>query len=327
MKDALQGQYNIRLGREIQRNGLTGFENSDGIYYLLPVQNFSDETAYEQRSICEYLKSSGLQQVALPMFTTEGRLYTTIQHQDYMLVHTDYSPPSNQDQGAELAKLHQLGNEYPYQPQHISRYGHWKKLWEDKMDTWTEIYKKEWEERPSSTYQRLFIETFPYLEGITENAIQYLQESEQDWRYEHFDQGTFTFERLHTSMLSENVWPHTLVYDHPARDLAEMMRYNFLENGMRGFDNIIRFMDSYESVRPLSVFSWRMIYARLLLPVHLFDALESSIAKDQKRNVAAEKYYRKLLTNQSTYEKILHRFFIELSLDAKRNHIPVLDWE
>lgn len=327
MKNALQAQYNVYLGREFTHNGVKGYESNDGYYFLVPIQNYTDESAYEQRSICEYLRSNGFSEVAIPIFTTEGRLYTTYEHEHYMLVHTELMNNKSVNKGSWLAMLHQYGNEYPYQPQHLSRYGQWKQLWEDKMDAWTEIYKKEWEERPSSSYQRLFIETFPYLEGMTENAIQYLQESEQDWRYEHSDQGTFTFQRLHASMLAENVWPHTLLYDHPARDIAEFIRYKLLEEGFQGFNGIREFMDSYESVRPLSVFSWRMIYARLLLPVHLFDALENSIGQGDEVSTSSENYYLRLLENQANYEHILHRFFAELSLDTKRIHIPVLDWE
>ncbi|KGX89817.1 spore coat putative kinase YutH [Pontibacillus marinus] len=327
MKDIIQERYNIELGEEIYHSGLHGFKGRDGYYILIPEPPTTDEEAYEQRSLCEYLANQGFQNVAIPLFTTEGRLQTSLDNQTFSLIYTPSFDTVQEKQGTKLARFHQLGNDYPYQPQYVSRYGQWKTLWEDKMDAWTSLYEQEWEERPATSYQRLFIETFPYLEGMTENAIQYLQESEQDWRYDQTDQGTFTFQRLHPSMLSENIWPHTLLYDHPTRDIAEWMRYKFLEKGFEAFGEIQTFLDDYESSRTLSVFSWRMIYARLLLPVHLFDSLEGALGKGDKRNRMAEQSLRDLLHYQETYEQILYRFFAELSLDVQRVNIPVLDWD
>ncbi len=326
MKDIIQERYNVELGEEIQKYGLQGFKGHDGYYLVIQNPPTTDEEAYEQRSLCEYLHNQRLGHIAIPVFTYEGKLQTTIENERFTLIYTPTIQSVQEKPGSRLAKLHQLGNDYPYQPQFISRYGQWKKLWEEKMDAWSSLYQQEWEERPASSYQRLFIETFPYLEGLAENAIQYLQESEQDWRYDQTDQGTFTFQRLHPSMLSENIWPHTLLYDHPTRDIAEWMRYKFLDKGFEAFGDIQTFLDEYEAQRTLSVFSWRMIYARLLLPVHLFDTLEASLAQGDKRNSIAEYNLREMLQNQDTYEHILQRFFAELSLDAQRVNIPIIDW-
>lgn len=327
MREIIQEQYQVELGEEFQYAGSRCFKGRDGLYIVIYDPPITDEEAYEQRSLCEYLSTQGFPQVAVPLFTKEGRLQTTVDTEAITLIYTTSLNPVQEKQGVRLAQFHQLGNDYPYQPQQISRYGQWKKLWEDKMDAWTALYNQEWQDRPATTYQRLFIEIYPYLEGITENAIQYLQESEQDWRYDHTDQGTFTFQRLHPSMLTETIWPHTLLYDHPTRDIAEWMRYKLLSNGFEAFDDIKEFLDEYESTRPLSVFSWRIIYARLLLPVHLFDVLEGSLAKGEKRDRMAEQSLRDLIRYQETYEHILQRFFTELTLDVQRVNIPVIDWD
>ncbi|MCD5325158.1 MULTISPECIES: spore coat putative kinase YutH [Pontibacillus] len=325
MRDQLHQQYQVYLGKEIQENGLFGYEGNDGYYFLIPYEEGMDDEVFEQRSISEFIRNQGTPQIGLPLFTTEGKLYTNVDGQNYMFVQVPWGATSDSN-GRWLTTLHEAGNQYPYQPQHISRYGQWKSLWEDKVDAWFEQYKVQWNERPCSSMRRLFIETFPYVEGLSECAIQYLQESEQDWRYESNDQGTFTFQRLHPSMMSQTIWPHTLVYDHPARDLAEWIRYSLLENGNQAYPPIRSMLDEYESTRPLSVFSWRLIYARLIYPVHLFDVLERTLSAGEREQNDLEQEYRGLLQKQDQYEKQLKEFFNGVHIDYKRLRIPILDW-
>ncbi|KGP91751.1 hypothetical protein N780_18750 [Pontibacillus chungwhensis BH030062] len=325
MRDQLQQEYQVYLGKEIHDNGLYGFEGNDGRYFLIPYEEGQDDEVYEQRTICEYIRNQGAVQIGVPLFTKEGTLYTQKDNQSYMLVHVPWAS-SDVSEGEWLTNLHDIGNRYPYQPQQISRYGQWKSLWESKVDAWFEQYKVQWNERPSSSMRRLFIETFPYLEGISENAIQYLQESEQDWRYEQNDQGTFTLKRLHPSMMSQIIWPHTLVYDHPARDLAEWIRYSLLSHGTNAYPAIRTMLDEYERNRPLSVFSWRLIYARLVYPVHLYDVLERTLQAGEGEQNTLEQEYRSLLQQQGQYEKQLKEFFDAVHIDYKRLSIPILDW-
>lgn len=325
MRDQLQQEYQVYLGKEIHDNGLYGFEGNDGHYFLIPNEEGLDEEVYEQRSISEYIRTQDTVQIGVPLFTREGKLFTQQDNQSYMLVQVPWSS-SEASEGEWLATLHDIGNRYPYQPQQISRYGQWKSLWESKVDAWFEQYKIQWNERPCSSMRRLFIETFPYLEGISENAIQYLQESEQDWRYEQNDQGTFTLKRLHPSMMSQIIWPHTLVYDHPARDLAEWIRHSLLNQGNNAYPAIRTMLDEYERNRPLSVFSWRLIYARLVYPVHLYDVLERTLQTGEGEQNSLGKEYRSLLQQQGQYEKQLKEFFDAVHMDYKRLRIPILDW-
>ncbi|MYL55358.1 hypothetical protein GLW08_18765 [Pontibacillus yanchengensis] len=326
MKEEIEAQYDIIVGREWNQFGVKGYESSDGYVALLPAHNVTDEEVFEQRSLSEYLLSNQWPYTTLPIFTKEGALRTTIENQEYMLVYVGELFSKDQSHGSWLARFHELGQQYPYQPQHISRYGKWKTLWEEKMDAWTALYKQQWDIHPASSFQRLFIETYPYLEGVVENAIQYLQESEQDWRYEQYDQGTFTVQRLHPSLLDQTIWSNTIVYDHPSRDIAEWIRYQLLEKGESGFQDIRAFMDDYEAIRPLSIFGWRLVYARLILPINLFDRLDEWFNHTNHSGRTQEDQLRHELENQVNYEKILHHFFEGIRLDVNKVRIPTLDW-
>ncbi|WP_377347234.1 hypothetical protein [Pontibacillus salicampi] len=326
MKEDIQSQYNIMLGREWKYFGYRSFDTQEGPVTIVPGHHLTEEEALEQRSLCEFLHANQWTYSTFPLFTKNGDMKATINGRDYMLVRTGMTLPKDSAHGTLLAQYHHLGSQYPYQPQHISRYGQWKALWEEKIDAWTNVYKREWGAHPASSFQRLFIETYPYLEGVMENAIQYLQESEQDWRYGEYDQGAFTAQRLLPKNLQQTIWSHTMVYDHPARDIAEWIRATLFEKQENGFQEVRTFMEGYEQQRPLSAFGWRLVYARLILPVHLLDQLDYCFHQDQVPNNRAEYMLKQELTNQVVYYRLLQRFFDEVQLDAKRLHIPVLDW-
>src|SRR5699024_2456921 len=82
--------------------------------------------------------------------------------------------------------------------------------------------------KTNSNYYRLLMDILPYIIGISENAIQYMQETTEDGRYHEGDQGTIAFQRYHHNLLEPIIWPHDLVYDHPTRDIAEFIRATLL---------------------------------------------------------------------------------------------------
>ncbi|KGX89630.1 hypothetical protein N781_07660 [Pontibacillus halophilus JSM 076056 = DSM 19796] len=326
MKEWLEQTYLIHVYQKVYGSLYEGYSSTDGNFFIVPVPGELKEEAYEQRSLAEFLRGAGMEQVGLPVFNQEGQLLSDYENRKVMCVHTVPHNGSMQ-QGLEmLASLHQLGAQYPYQPQYVSRYGEWKSLWEQKMDKWHELYEKQWSERPSSSYQRLVIETFPYIEGLTENAIQYLQETEQDWRYEEGDQGTVTFQRFQFDTFNQPLWPTEFVYDHRARDLAEGVRTILLQQGKDGLRAIRTLIGQYESVSQLSVFTWRMIYGRLLMPIHLFDRLEEVIIYEDKQNARLVHQFKELMQQQVQYESALKHFFHELGVDQKQLRIPIPHW-
>ncbi|MFP3360225.1 hypothetical protein R0K17_23205, partial [Planococcus sp. SIMBA_143] len=69
------------------------------------------------------------------------------------------------------------------------------------------------------------------------------------------------------------IWLDDFVFDHPVRDLAEYTRGMLLSDAPS--EEIVQFLHDYQSERPLSIFSWRLLYARLLYPVHFFDHVDS----------------------------------------------------
>lgn len=325
MKKILQEQFGVDLDQMVSVEGLEGYTSNDGWYVVIPADHVSDEDVIEQRAICEFLRRKNIQQVALPILSKDKKLKVQTDQSTFMVSHIN--PHAFMDRtnvGEFLSNLHKVGSDYPYEPSQLSRYGKWKLLWEQKFDVLETYYQQKLKERPSTQIDRLYIETFPYVLGLTENAIQYLQESEQDWRYHQHDRGTITLQRFQSNH-TQAILSNQLVFDHPTRDIAEWVRTKLLSEGRNGFSEVSNMLTSYERNYPLSIFGWRLLYARLVFPIHFFDQIgqfmnQENIGEDLVVN------YRKLLDRQVEYEYCLKHFYDYIGFDHKKHEVPSLDW-
>ncbi|QDP40983.1 spore coat putative kinase YutH [Radiobacillus deserti] len=311
-------------GQKTTINGYDGYKKGSEYYFIIPSEN-NEEVLLEQKALADFMYVHGVDFVSTPIFNKNGSLLTIDQNKEYIVCcGKPMQGHQSEHPGSVLAKFHHLGSQYPYEPVLISSYGQWSTLWSEKLNAFEQFYAKQWSERPVSKFQRLFIDTFPYLIGLTENALQYTDETEKDWRYHEVDRGTICFQRYTNQMKQSIIWPYELVYDHPARDIAEYIRPYFLQSEEDCFQLLRVFIQEYEQVNPLSIFSWRMIYARLLLPVHLFDYLEEGFS--HKDTEAVYKSYHSLLMKSKRYEENLKIFFKEMGLAKEDITIPSIDW-
>lgn len=278
----------------------------------------------EQASLAYYLAENNYPNLAIPIRNKQGDWFLEYQGKRYMVLQLHEQQRVNHSSpGRQLAEFHQLGSMYRYEPKEISSYGQWKHLWIEKLSLFEKNMTQTAMENPCP-YHRLVMDVFPYIIGISENAIQYVQETEQEYRFDMVDQGTISFKRYHDNITNSVLWADSLVYDHPARDLAEHIRTYFLQEEIRS-NEINEFLQDYQSVRPLSIFSWRLLYARLIFPIHLYDILERGM---MQRTSYDQLYHelKPLLANQQQYEQRLAHFFANLDIDQERLQIPVLHW-
>ncbi len=311
-------------GRKTTVNGVPGYTNGYDFYFITPMENI-EEIYFEQKIVSDFIASNNIGNIASPIANQSQQLSTRYEQQDYVVMHTQLKKQQEIRTHPEaLAYFHHIGSAYPYDPPHISSYGQWRTLWENKIDVFEKYYQQQYQERPVSRYQRLLIDTFPYIIGLSENAIQYLQESEQDWRFHEYDRACITFARYTDQIQQSVIWSNQFVYDHPTRDIAEVVRGYLLEEGGQGISKASKFLAEYDRVRSLSIFSWRLLYARLLYPVHLFDFIENGMVS--KNHELLYNDYHVLLERQAAYENQLKIFYKEVNIDAVAASIPQLDW-
>ncbi len=294
----------------------------DGSYYFIFRTNESEYVHIEQGWFADYLIDKDYLRIAKPIPNKLGELVTEENGYNYVVLHTMKYPYEVADVPTRLAMFHLAGRDYPYMPAYNSAYGDWKMLWENKIALYEAYYKEQMKMRPVSRYQRLLIDTFPYVIGLTENAIQYIKESNQENRFAMSDQGCVTFQRYRNQLDQPFIFANQFIYDHPMRDVAECIRPLFKEK--EGNQKARQFLRQYEKTNPLTIFSWRLLYARLIFPVQLFDFFDQ-VMEATDHEVAYHKY-QDLLDEQVQYEANLRSFFQDNLIDPIRNQIHELDW-
>jgi spore coat protein YutH len=325
MKELLYVNYNIYATDHVSINGRVGFRDHDYNYFIISASN-KEMVLLEQAALAYYLAENGYNHTAIPIPTTSNNWFSEKDGQYYLVLRVSdlhHAPPETH--GKKLAQFHHLTASYQYEPQEISSYGMWKDLWIRKLTAFEHKLSEEKKDNENrNAYYRLLVDVFPYIIGISENAIQYMQESETERRYHQRDTGVFAFRRYRDHLLTPVIWTDDLVYDHPTRDIAEYIRYKLLDENQSALDEVAVFMKEYQAIQPLSIFGWRLLYARLLFPIHLFDLMENGFQEknDEKHAIELEG----MLQRQIMYEKRLNKLFQVLQVNFREYDIPVLHW-
>ncbi|MGF7013409.1 hypothetical protein [Ornithinibacillus bavariensis] len=323
MKELLFVNYNIYAKEHVLINGREGFRDHDTNYFIISSSN-KEMVLLEQAALAYFLAENGYNHTAIPILTKNNSWFVENDGQQYLVLRVSnlqHSPIESH--GKQLAQFHNITASYQYEPQEISSYGMWKDLWIRKLTAFEHKLQEELKEN-GNDYYRLLVDVFPYIIGISENAIQYIQESESERRFHQADTGVFAFRRYQDNLIAPVIWTDDLVFDHPTRDIAEYIRYKLLDNNETALEEVYVFIRDYQGVQPLSIFGWRLLYARLLFPIHFFDLMEAGFQGKEY-----ERYFYELealLQTQVRYEKRLNRLFDLLQVNFREYDIPVLHW-
>lgn len=302
-------------------DGKLGLLDDKYIYFIMSIDD-EEVIHMEQATLAQFLFEQGLQQVVHPMVNRNGHWITEFGGKRYMVY--KYAGTAEQvsvSHGQKLAQFHQQNYAYPFEPNYISSYGKWKSLWIDKLTSFEQEINEL--EHLHVTYHRLALDMLPYIIGISENAIQYLDESIRFATYHESDQGTITFQRYDQQILKPIIWPEELMYDHPMRDVAELIR-KILWLSEQGVLECYQFLQDYHQVNPLSQLSWRLLYARLIFPIHFFDVF-AEIFKQVDIEDSGQQLSI-LIHKQPMYEQRLRELFKQFEFKDEDPALPMIEW-
>jgi spore coat protein YutH len=323
--------YGIQPDRQIQLGSYDGLISKDVIYLVAPSPE-SKEHLLELKEIADHLIKAGDRHVLSITQTKTGDLLGEKEGKSFCLLscRLDDKQYDVKNVGRKLAKFHLRGLSIPFKVERTSRIGQWKQLWEKRIDQMESVWQSKVYVTPENEFERMFIESFPYYMGLAENAIQYLVDTEIDDTPGQMDNGTVCHERFtNLSWGKEYVLKNPIdwVFDHRSRDLAEWTRDTYFESKQTHHQPIRKFFKDYQSVAPLSAFAWRLLFARLLFPLHFVDCVERYYItqSEQDKKLLEEKLYKHLQTS-TDHEKFLGEFFQLAEVPLRKLKIPVLDW-
>lgn len=291
------------------------YQEGEHYYFIIPAQ--SENVSQEMYVISQFFHHYQWTHVMLPLLNNHQQLITPIGKEKYLLCYARKRDPSFT---YDLATFHQVGSMFPYQVTTMNHYGNWKKLWIQKIEQHEAMYQKFIQHRPVNQLLREYVDFFPYVLGVAENAIQYLTATDKIRNFTANDQSTFTFGRYNNQLDMDFINITELITDHPARDLAEWIRPR-LFNEKALYADWEYFGRQYVDRIPLSSFGWNLLFSRLLFPIHIFDTFENLY----NNNFEIHQFYHLPLEEYERYEKNLQYFFTTAIEQQERDSIQ-LDW-
>ncbi|MFA9560044.1 spore coat putative kinase YutH [Evansella sp. AB-rgal1] len=218
--------------------------------------------------------------------------------------------------GKRLALFHQRGIGYSEYNRDIGKnMTSWKDRWEKRLDQLEQWYMGIVREKNQKTdVDKEFCITYPYFMGICENAIQMMMDISLDdpqlfqnpyhtiCHYRFHDQTWLTLQEEITSNVKV---PTDFVYDHITRDISDYMRMIWIEyeGNETAQREIIHFLTEYESVYRLTLTDQKLLFIRLLFPLHYFDHVERYYNTGENAAIASKCML--IFQNKMEYERLL----------------------
>ncbi|WNS74810.1 spore coat protein YutH [Bacillus sp. DTU_2020_1000418_1_SI_GHA_SEK_038] len=331
MLKLLKSQYGLQADDEVRIGKYKAYRSQEQIYILVPIGGMTEDELSELNMLTDHLVKSGEKYCGTIIKTKEGKQFSEWENGRYcVLMNKQVQNRKLQRSGRKLAKFHFRGRSVSFPVKKVSRIGQWKQLWETRLDQMEKVWNEMLFQQPEHEFDQMFLESFPYYRGIAENAIQYIVDTEIDDNPGATDSGTICHIRF-----TEKIWDHTYymknpfdwVFDHSSRDLAEWTREKYFRN-IKTYEPVLRqFMKDYQSIVPLTPFSWRLYFARLLFPLHYFYCIETyyGSSSEQEKNTLEERLH-KFLQQSDEHERFLGSFYDFAEVPVQKFRIPLIGW-
>lgn len=331
MKEEIYQQYGIQP-REIMYIGeYEGFWIRNKIYVVLPVDGLEEEWLVEIKNISDFMMAEGDTSIADFVPTNQGYYVSELKNRQSILIRCNRRGGRDQEaEGTVLSLFHERGKQYTEEIKYINQIGKWKKMWERRLEQLEKFWQQKVMDRPHDEFDTLFIESFPYYLGLTENAIQYLVDTELDDEPTSFDGATICHRKYSSKYIRSHQHirvPFDWVYDHPTRDLAEWIRNEWIDSKVNVEDNILIFLKDYEQSIPLSTFAWKLLYSRLLFPLQYFEVIERYYqVKDTYTKNELKQKLERILEDIDEYQMFLRDFYGMIRLPVEQLSIKKVEW-
>lgn len=328
-KRLLSQHFNIQAERASFQSETMCYENKGLLYHIIDVTGKEQQYLYELHQMSQHMLRQGDMRTAIFLRDRNGRFLITEGQREFVVLVSEKPSSMRAFTGGSLAHFHLRGQLLSFQVNSASELGKWRERWEQRLEGLEKSVGQLVREQ-DDPFARLIVQSFPYYMGITENAIQYTIDTEIDGAPQQWDSGTichFAFNERTWNREPAIHQPFNWVFDYAARDIAEWIRSEYWQGSLFYRTRFIDFIRQYQQVRPISPFSWRLIYARLLFPVHYFECAESYFVKGslhvKKEN---EERLKRYIANSHEYEQFLAFFYERAGLITNQLNIPIINW-
>jgi spore coat protein YutH len=328
-------EYKLYCEQRFILGDYEGFTAQNKHYFLVAVDEIEDNEITEMIKMGNHLTAVGDHEIATFVPTVNQALTSFVEGQNRVLFELPMYVSRTKKQkalGFELARHHQRGKNYPPSQRNS---GAWSQYWINRLTQLEKLYVDLSKNKQKLSFDQAFMVSFPYYLGRTENAIQYIVDSNLDYR-QHLQMEPKTICHY---QFSANSWltiddrsgaavksPIDFLYDYPSRDVAEWIR-QLLNQEDDPYRMTTEFVREYESVQPISPLGWRYIYGRLLFPIDYFKIIEGYYrsVNDEDGDHFTDKLFE-LFQQEVKTEVFLSEFHHKILPTHQQASVPVVDW-
>ena len=259
MKQLIEYYYNLKVDNINEINNKYYFTYNNDEYYF--THFFYDDI----NVIYEYIKA--LKNVNIKcheiVFNNFGSPITKIDEMSYVLL--KIVTPNDEINLYDMLDLNKKVDISNIKNKYIS----WSELWSKKID-YIESQINELKER------KIINDSVDYYIGLAESAIYYVNMTNA--KYNHSNEKlTISRKRVYyPNYLINYLNPLNFIIDLEVRDISEYLKYMFFYSD----EDVLFELKELLKIKKLSVYSYNMLFARLLYPSYYFDLYEDVVNKN-----------------------------------------------
>ncbi len=303
MKDSINFYYNLNIGEVENWGNSYRFFYQETLFYFVPYHRTEKELE-EIIEISRELKGKNIP-IHDILYNKFGNILTKVWNENYILI----KPITDTNLEILLEDILKLNNYLVLNTNKTKLYQNlWPTLWAKKIDYF------EYQVHELGKNKPLILDTFSYYVGLGENAISYVESTIDKYQISPLDRIVLSHRRILYPNYSLNFYnPLSFIFDLEIRDISEYIKSAFFKS-----EDAMQILKEVLSKKTFSIYSYQLLYARLLYPTYYFDMYEL-IMENKEKEEALIPYIEK----SSSYETFLKDAYYEI---AKYQMIERIEW-
>lgn len=305
MKETLEYYYGIDVNTIDEQDGKFHFKlnNEDFffVYYNRGIDELDDIIGVNNEMIKKGIDVHKI------MLNRNNSYLTTLNGYNYMLFSV-----SNLKEEYDIFDMVSISEKLMVTDARSKLYrNNWGELWASKIDYF------EYQVRELAYEKSVIKDSFSYYIGLAEVAISYVNNTNFSYGNSFAPRLVLSHRRVFYPNYKLNYLnPLSFIFDMEVRDIAEYIKAMFFKED---FDYSFDELSSFLKIRPMNVYEYQMLFARLLYPTYYFDLYESIMNKDTD-----EEELVKVIKRVDEFELFLKKTYLEISKYAKIEKIDFL---
>lgn len=303
MKDSIHFYYDLNVLEVLNWGPIYQFQINKDNFYFVPFKRTQNELN-DLLIISRELKMKGIEAHDI-LFNKYGNVLTNISNQNYVLLH----PLGDIYEEFDIRSILQFQEKLIINNDKRGMYHNsWASLWSSKIDYF------EYQIHELGKGKTLILDTFSYYVGLGENAISYMNVITGKYSMSSFDRISLSHKRIAYPNYKLNFLnPLNFIIDLDVRDFAEYIKSAFFASG-----DALSILKELLRIKKFSIYSYHLLYARLLYPTYYFDIYEKIMNNDEKEDALIP-----IIEKASDYEIFLRDAYYEIS---KYGPLERIEW-